>query len=364
MGDFVEKVIDFFKTEDILDYLYTILRERPEIILIALASFFIITLSLWTLAERLEVKGWKMLIPLYRFAVLFRAVDLSPWLSLLLLIPVVNLAMVIVFNIHLCRKFSRSYIFVPLLILLPIIFLPIMAFGDGKHVYVKSPKREKIPREKRVKKARVENATIPSEKPAPTPEIILPKPPAESPSNSPLKTPTPVATLPVALTTAELREKREMKKAKTATPQMDFTPLRPVIPNEVLAMAEKDDMPLMKSGPRARDIACQARKARHTSEYEALLARQQSAQRKREANRAKHAVKKPASKPVQKPIAKRPIAKPAPTSAPKPIARPVPRPISPKPVPTSASKPIKITVSTPDSKPAPKPTHGRRIPIE
>lgn len=77
-------------------------------------------------------QGWKNLIPIYRWAVLFRGVGLSPWLSLVMLLPGINLVLLIIFYFYLARVFRRSYFMVLGLIVLPVIFLPIFAFGEGK----------------------------------------------------------------------------------------------------------------------------------------------------------------------------------------------------------------------------------------
>ena len=108
------------------------IKESPEIQLVIASLLFIIIVSLWTLYERLEINGWKSLIPVYRWVVLFKALGMKPWLSLFMLIPGINIIMIVVVYINIARVFKRSYFIVPFLFICPLIFIPIVAFGNGK----------------------------------------------------------------------------------------------------------------------------------------------------------------------------------------------------------------------------------------
>ncbi len=196
MGETIREVISFLKNEDIIDYVYTLFKEKPELLIVAVAVVYIMVLSLWTMLERLRKRGAVALVPVYRFAKLFSGVGLNSWLSVLFLIPGVNFVMRAVFYTHVARKFHRSYFLVPFLVLLPIVFLPIVAFGDGRcnHTRLKKIKEKKtdgdssgeksLPagEDKGVAESKMQQTASVAQKPVPlspykTPTVIPPKVP-------------------------------------------------------------------------------------------------------------------------------------------------------------------------------------------
>ncbi len=152
MGNLIEKVIYFLKHEDVFDVVYTFLLEHRELLLVVAAVLFILLLSLWTIAERLQKRGAIVLVPVYRFMVLFQQVGMKKWLGLLMIVPGVNLVLRAVFYVRIAQKFNRSYIFVPLLYIFPLIFLPIVAFGDGKCVRLNKAEKNGIAKTRRMEK--------------------------------------------------------------------------------------------------------------------------------------------------------------------------------------------------------------------
>lgn len=118
--------------DTILDEVITFCREAPELLLIGGSILFIFIISLWTILERLGEKGWKSLIPIYRFAILFNLLHCRPWLAILLIVPFVNLPIYILLCLRLARSFCRSKAFAVALIVLPLVFLPALAFGKER----------------------------------------------------------------------------------------------------------------------------------------------------------------------------------------------------------------------------------------
>ncbi len=85
--------------------------------------------------------GWAAIVPIYNTVVLFQTAKMNPWLILLYLcgiIPIVGPIVILVLNIilmlNLAKAFGRGTGFAIGLIFLPIIFIPILAFGDSKYV--------------------------------------------------------------------------------------------------------------------------------------------------------------------------------------------------------------------------------------
>ena len=73
---------------------------------------------------------WEALIPFYNMYVL-TVITKQPWWILFgILLPVVNWIVPIYLDYHLCKRFGLGVPFTVGVVLLPFIFLPILAFGD------------------------------------------------------------------------------------------------------------------------------------------------------------------------------------------------------------------------------------------
>lgn len=295
MGDVIQKAMNYLQQEDILDVAYTYAIEHYELLVIAAAVVFIIVLSLWTMLERMQKRGWVALVPFYRFVVLFKAVGLSPWLALLLIVPGINLIMRVIFYVYVARKFSRSYLLVPCLTVMPLVFLPIVAFGDGQCPHVKVERRKREKKVRKNKRTTVE-IMLPTEFEDSAKEkrsvTVTPQKSDEiKPETEPKKTISEVRVVKihdVALSMAELKIQRQEAKnvkekrktavaAKSAEPKLKYEEMKPQIP-------KADRMPTMGQGAISRNLAVQKEKAKEvqTSEYDRLLRKQQEAQKKRQ----------------------------------------------------------------------------------
>lgn len=111
------------------------------IIWLAVAVFMIITM--WKLFEKAGEPGWKSIIPVYNFWTLCEIAGKPGWWSLVILlsfIPIVNfvawigvLIVQILVAIELAKAFGKETIWALLLILLPIVGYPMLAFGSAKY---------------------------------------------------------------------------------------------------------------------------------------------------------------------------------------------------------------------------------------
>ena len=142
---------------DVFETISLFLEEHYEIYIVVISIVFIWLLCKWTIYDRIGEKGWKSLIPIYRHAVIFRAVGIRPILSLLLFVPLINIPVFIYFLIKLLNAYNRTYFFLIGLILLPPVFLCILAFGNGKTIHYQPHARY-------------------SDEPAPVPEVPLVQP--------------------------------------------------------------------------------------------------------------------------------------------------------------------------------------------
>lgn len=90
-------------------------------------------ISMWKIFTKAGKPGWASIIPIYNIIVLLQVAGKPVWWIVLFLIPVVNLVIAIMALAGLARNFGRGAGTVIGLILLPIVFYPILAFGDAKY---------------------------------------------------------------------------------------------------------------------------------------------------------------------------------------------------------------------------------------
>lgn len=88
----------------------------------------------WILFSKAGKPGWAAIIPLYSLYTAFDVAWGRPWYFLLMLIPLVNLVVYIIFLVKLSYAFGKGGGFAVGLILLPILFLPILALGSSEYV--------------------------------------------------------------------------------------------------------------------------------------------------------------------------------------------------------------------------------------
>ena len=88
----------------------------------------------WKVYEKAGKPGWASLIPIYNIVVLLEIVRKPIWWLVLMLIPVVNVVIAILIMIELAKVFGKDGGFTVGLILLPIVFYPILAFGDAQYI--------------------------------------------------------------------------------------------------------------------------------------------------------------------------------------------------------------------------------------
>lgn len=83
-------------------------------------------------------KNWATLIPLYRDIVHLKVCGLSPWLLILLLIPIAGwlmlMAVAIIGRFELSKKFGHGFFFGLGLLILPILFRSIIAFSSNEYI--------------------------------------------------------------------------------------------------------------------------------------------------------------------------------------------------------------------------------------
>jgi Family of unknown function (DUF5684) len=89
--------------------------------------------AMWKIFTKAGQPGWASIIPIYNFYVLCKVVGRPGWWVILMLIPFVNFIIVIIVCIDLAKSFGRGVGFGIGIIILGIIFLPILGFGDAQY---------------------------------------------------------------------------------------------------------------------------------------------------------------------------------------------------------------------------------------
>ncbi len=109
--------------------------------LIGLAIAVVQIIAMWKIYTKAGQEGWKAIIPIYNFVILFKIAGLSPWLILCYLaavIPViggfVTLGMTIYLAYNLAKAFGKGGGFTVGLVLLAPVFYMILGFGNAQYI--------------------------------------------------------------------------------------------------------------------------------------------------------------------------------------------------------------------------------------
>jgi hypothetical protein len=104
------------------------------LILLAVAALGIV--SQWKVFVKAGQPGWACLIPIYNFVIMCRIAGKPGWWVLLLLIPIVDIVILIMVLNGMSKHFGHGVGMTLLLIFLPIIAYPVLAFGDSRYAPV------------------------------------------------------------------------------------------------------------------------------------------------------------------------------------------------------------------------------------
>lgn len=109
-------------------------------IIASLVITVITTIAMWRIFTKAGEQGWKAIVPVYNLIVLLRLVGRPTWWAaflLLMFIPVVGSLALLVLSIivshDLSKSFGKNVGMTVLLVLLPFIGFPLLAWGDAKY---------------------------------------------------------------------------------------------------------------------------------------------------------------------------------------------------------------------------------------
>ena len=88
----------------------------------------------WKIFTKAGQPGWAVLVPFYNILIMLRIVGRPDIWLLLCLIPGVNVVIQIILCVDLAKSFGKDTLFAIGLILLPVVFFPILGFGDARYL--------------------------------------------------------------------------------------------------------------------------------------------------------------------------------------------------------------------------------------
>jgi len=99
-----------------------------------LAFAILMIVATWKVFVKAGRPGWAVLIPFYNTYVFLKIAGKPGWWLILFFVPLLNLIVGIIATVAFAQKFGKGGGFTVGLILLPIIFMPILAFGEAQYV--------------------------------------------------------------------------------------------------------------------------------------------------------------------------------------------------------------------------------------
>lgn len=89
--------------------------------------------SMWKIFSKAGEPGWAALVPIYNLVLLMKIVDRPVWHIVLLFIPFLGVIVSFMIFNDLAKKFGQGTGFAIGMIILPFIFLPMLAFGSAQY---------------------------------------------------------------------------------------------------------------------------------------------------------------------------------------------------------------------------------------
>jgi len=101
--------------------------------IIGLAFSILMIIATWKVFVKAGRPGWAVLIPIYNTYVFLKIAGKPGWWLIWFFIPLLNLVFGIIATVAFAQSFGKGAGFAVGLIFLPIIFIPILAFGEAQY---------------------------------------------------------------------------------------------------------------------------------------------------------------------------------------------------------------------------------------
>ena len=102
-------------------------------VIIGLALSILMIVAMWKVFVKAGRPGWAVLIPIYNTYVFLKIAGKPGWWLIWFFIPLLNLVFGIIATVAFAQSFGKGAGFAVGLIFLPIIFIPILAFGEAQY---------------------------------------------------------------------------------------------------------------------------------------------------------------------------------------------------------------------------------------
>ena len=102
-------------------------------IVIWLAVIVFIIVAMWKVFTKAGQPGWGAIIPIYNAYLLCKIAGKPGWWLLLMFVPIVNIVIAVMVALGISANFGKGGGFAVGLLLLPIVFYPILGFGDATY---------------------------------------------------------------------------------------------------------------------------------------------------------------------------------------------------------------------------------------
>ena len=102
--------------------------------LVAMAASILMIVSMWKIFVKLGKPGWYAIVPIYNMYQLCVSLGVEWWYLLLFFVPFANIYAMYVIYDALAKKFGKTTGFTIGLILVPFVFMPMLAFGKNSDV--------------------------------------------------------------------------------------------------------------------------------------------------------------------------------------------------------------------------------------
>ena len=107
--------------------------------ILSMALSILMIMSLWKIFKKAGKPGWASIIPIYNIYIMCEIAEKEWWYVLLSCVPFANIyAMIVLYN-GMAKRFGKSGGFVAGMILLPVIFFPMLAFGKDAAIVNNQP---------------------------------------------------------------------------------------------------------------------------------------------------------------------------------------------------------------------------------
>lgn len=101
--------------------------------IVSILVLAIVIAGLWKAFEKADEPGWAAIVPLYNLWVMVRISDNDWWWFLLFLIPIVQIIALIKVSVDVSEQFGQGLLFGIGLWLVPVVFWPLLGFGDYEY---------------------------------------------------------------------------------------------------------------------------------------------------------------------------------------------------------------------------------------